>query len=210
MQKNMAYANFKDKLATKGYTDAVVTQSTLQLEAVVSATETILRFKLTDDAGGNRKTERRLLRDDVFMVTDLGLFVKAAANTNDVTAVMATYPNPAIFSTAGAASALETLYAGVLKLTVENRIYLPGWELMQHKFVPQIQNAALPSPVIDSTHFGRDSFVPVYPTMTLSGNKNIDLQIVLPSAIPTLQAGKETVVVLKLKGFLAQNAATYA
>ena len=200
-----AYENFVGKLMAAGKTGIVATQHTLQLEVNLTTVDTVYDFRLTDDAGGKLKSERRLNQNDVFMVTGLQVLFCKRADDNDVKGRYCTYPNATLFP--NSKGDLEAVYNGVLKMTVDNKVYVPGYDLLQHRSVPRSQDMDLPDVIQDSLDLSRDGIIGIYPTITLQGNKTSQIQAVLPSALASVEAGVKTRLVLRLHGFLAQNAA---
>lgn len=191
---------------------AILSQSYLRLERVASTTSTSYQFGVlvNDQPGGStiRATEQRLNLQDSFFVSSIQLFVYNTTNATDTNADFKTYPNPRVFSTAGASSALYQLYNGSLSLTVNNRVITPSWDLARHLTVPQTQQTVTPvATTVPLDQFEGSNYTEYIcePNWVLIGSKNNNLTINLPGAISTLQASSTTVICLMLRGVLAQN-----
>lgn len=198
--------DFKASFAASGK-NPIVTQHTLQLEAALTTTETTLDFRLTEDNGKRFRTEKRLNVNDIFQITRIGIYIAVADGDDDTEYRLLTYPNAKFLPTTK--KSLETLYKGDLRITVDNKIYMPSWSVLKHYSAPRTQDANTPADVVDSINYNVDGFVQLTPTIVLHGNKTSQIQINLPTAVKQLEAGKQTRVILRLDGNLAQNAATF-
>jgi hypothetical protein len=201
-----AYDRFSSKLAGKA---SRITPHVLVLESKMSTTETALKFILEQDngTGVNSRTENRLGKNDLFQVASIGMFLAAPTDKDDVIYRVATYPNPLIFPTTSAA--MEAIYKGHLKVTVDNDVALDKWSVFQHLFVPRVQDTTGASTIRDNMNGNRDGFVSLFPGIVFAGNRNTDISLILPKALTALEPGKEPRVILRLEGFLATNATSY-
>lgn len=190
---------------------AILSQSYLRLEVQASTSKTNYQFGvLVNDAPGGatqRPTEVRLNLQDAFYVGTVQMFTALGA-ASDTALDLKTYPNPRVFTTAGASAALYNLYNGYLSLTVNNRVITPNWDLYRHLEVNQTQQTVTPVattiPLDQMSGAGSTAFS-CEPNWVLIGSKNNVLQINLPSSIGTLTAATNTYIVLILRGILAQN-----
>lgn len=204
----LAKAGFSAEAINK----ASLTQSYLRLELVASTSKTSYQFGvLTNDTPNGsvqRATENRLNLQDMFITGSLGLMIGLADSATATDFDLYTWNDPNVFSTSGAAQALNNLYNGKLSYTVNNNVLTPSWDLWRHKMVPQTQTQAAASGIIATASMKdgwSDTFVPVEPNWIIQGQKNNQLTIDLPAAIGTLQASKTTVLTLIARGVLAQN-----
>jgi len=191
---------------------AVLSQSYLRLEVAAATTKTNYQFGvlINDQPQGNpiRPTEQRLNLQDAFFCASVQLFTAVAASSTATNFSLNTYPNPRIYSTAGASAALYNLYNGYLSLTVNNYTITPSWDLYRHLEINQTQQTVTPIATtipLDQVSGLTSTAVACEPNWVLIGSKNNTLQINLPAAIDTLQASSTTVLVLILRGVLAQN-----
>lgn len=191
---------------------AILSQSYLRLEVLANTSVTSYQFGvLVNDVakGGTqsaaRATENRLNLQDAFYVGSVQMLLGLSTNSTDTNFPLYTWNNALTFSTAGAATALNNLYNGALSLTVNNRVITPGWDLLQHKNINQTQLTGATNSPLDQANFSQDSTIVTDPNWVLIGSKNIQLQLNLPAAIGTLQASSSTILVMILRGVLAQN-----
>jgi hypothetical protein len=190
---------------------AILSQSYLRLEVVAATNRTNYQFGvLVNDAPqGNqpRQNENRLNLQDAFYVGSVGIYTALASSATATDYEYNTYPNRFKYTTAGAATALNNFYQGVMSLTVNNRVITPSWSVMRHLNVPQTQQAnalgvGVPLDQFDGSEYAQ---FPCEPNWVLIGSKNNQLQIQLPAAIGTLQAGATNILAIELRGILAQN-----
>lgn len=190
---------------------AILSQSFLRLEVVASTARTQYQFGVlvNDQPQGQapRATETRLNLQDAFYCSSVQMFTALASNATATNFSLDSYPNPFKYTTAGAAAALGNMYNGYLSLTVNNRVITPSWDLYRHYDAPQTQQNNAPGAGINTDEFNgnRTGAVACEPNWVLIGSKNNQLVMNLPAAIGTLQAGSTTVLVLILRGVLAQN-----
>ena len=191
---------------------AVLSQSYLRLEVAANTSKTNYQFGvlINDQPQGNpiRPTEQRLNLQDAFFCASVQLFTAVASSATATDFSLNTYPNPRIYSTAGAAAALYNLYNGYLSLTVNNYIITPSWDLYRHLEINQTQQTVTPVATtvpLDQVSGIASTAVACEPNWVLIGSKSNTLQLNLPAAIGTLQASSTTVLVLILRGVLAQN-----
>lgn len=210
----LVYRNAVKSLIEQGIDPkrAILSQSYLRLEVVAATGQTNYQFGVlvNDQPQGQqvRRTEQRLNLQDAFFTSSVQMFTALASSATATDFVLDSYPNPRIYSTAGAAAALQNLYNGYLSLTVNNRIITPSWDLYRHYCVPQTQQNVTPVATtinLDEFDGNATSAVATEPNWVLIGQKNNQLNLNLPSGIGTLQAASTTVIVLILRGVLAQN-----
>ena len=93
-----------------------------------------------------------------------------------------------------------------MSVVINNRQILPSWDIYRHLYVPQTQQDFI-APTTkqdqnDATEFG---YYPVEPNLVLVGSKNNVINLELPGAISTLEAGTAPRIVVIMRGILAQN-----
>jgi hypothetical protein len=190
---------------------AILSQSYLRLEVVAQTNRTSYQFGvlINDQPQGNapRVNENRLNLQDAFYVGSVGVYTALATSAAATDYTYDTYPNRFKYTTAGAATALNNFYQGVMSLTVNNRVITPSWSVMRHLNVPQTQQAnalgaGVPLDQFDGAEYTQYA---CEPNWVLIGSKNNQLQIQLPAAIGTLQAASTTILAIELRGILAQN-----
>lgn len=209
----LAFEKAKEAVKAAGYSlgTAVLSQSYLRSEVVLSTTQTLYTFPILindNTAGAATNTSRLLNLQDAFYVSELALFVAAPSSATDTTFQLCTYPNTTQF-TGGSADALNTLYNGNMSLTINNRQIMPSWDLYRHYNVPQQQQTAdadyTTSGInyLDQQSGASSAFVPVEPGIVLVGSKQNVLQINIPAALAAVQANSRAILVFR--GHLAQN-----
>jgi hypothetical protein len=194
--------------------NAVLSQSTLRLEVLAAVNTTIYKFGVlvNDQSNGQQPspTEVRLNLQDAFYAASMQVLIGLKQTPADTAWPVHSYPNPAVFTTSGAAVALYNLYNGQLNLTVNNKIITPSWDILRHYKSNQTQGtgATQATGPVDQFDGGLDAGFPVEPNLVLIGSKNNVLQINLPAAIGVLQATPSTAqtpIVIIFRGVLAQN-----
>jgi len=191
---------------------AILSQSYLRLEVAASTSKTNYQFGvlINDQPQGNpiRVTENRLNLQDAFFCASVAVFTSVTANATDTNFSLDTYPNPRKYSTSGASQALYNLYNGYMSLIVNNRVITPSWDLYRHLEINQTQQTVTPVATtipLDQINGNSSTAVACEPNWVLIGSKNNQLSLNLPSAISTLQASSTTLLVIILRGILAQN-----
>ena len=191
---------------------AILSQSFLRLEVLASTTRTNYQFGvLVNDAPNGatqRPTEVRLALQDAFYCGTVQCYLGLSTNSTDTDYAPITYPNPRLFSTAGAAQALNNFFNGTYSLTVNNRVITPSLPIMRHLEIPQTQQTVTPVATtipLDQLSGGSMTSFACEPNWVLIGSKNNQLSINLPNSIGTLQASKSTIITFLLSGILAQN-----
>jgi hypothetical protein len=190
---------------------AILSQSYLRLEVVAQTNRTSYQFGvlINDQPQGNapRINENRLNLQDAFYVGSVGIYTALASSAAATDYTYDTFPNRFKYTTAGAETALNNFYQGVMSLTVNNRVITPSWSVMRHLNVPQTQqtNALGAGVALDQFDGAEYTQYACEPNWVLIGSKNNQLQIQLPAAIGTLTAGKTTILAIELRGILAQN-----
>ena len=191
---------------------AILSQSFLRLEAIVSNNVTSYRFGvLVNDSSTNstapRATETRLQLQDAFYVGSIQWFLGLASSATATDYAPITWNNQFNFTTSGAATALNNFYNGSYSLTVNNRVITPNLPMVRHRYVPILQqNATAASGVNTDAFDGMEATaLACEPNWVLIGSKGNQLVLNLPAAIGTLQASSTTVISCVMSGILAQN-----
>ena len=209
----LAFDKAREAVRAAGYSlgTAVLSQSYLRSEVILSTTQTLYQFPILindNTAGAATNTSRLLNLQDAFYVSELALFVAAPSSATDTTYQLCTYPNSTQF-TGGSAVALNTLYNGSMSLTINNRQIMPSWDLYRHYSVPMQQQTAdadyTTSGInyLDQQSGSSSAFVPVEPGIVLVGSKQNVLNVSIPAALSAVQANSRAILVFR--GHLAQN-----
>jgi hypothetical protein len=189
------------------------TMSDLVLEQALSATITNYNFPVTNvqSNAAQFNTEIRLNLQDSFVASSWGVFLLAPSSGTDATFRALTYGSTAAFTTTpAAAAAAEVLYNSYARVTVNNDVLVPVWHLSRHRLVPQSQQVAAAANqngiAEDQIDLSTEGFYPVEPYLVFIGSKNIQVQVILPAAIATVQANSR--VRIHYRGLLMQNSTT--
>ena len=187
---------------------AILSQSFLRLERVAATNVTNYQFGVllndTPQGASVRSTETRLQLQDAFYVSQVQVYFALASSATATDYIPSFFPNPNNFTTAGAAAALGQLYNSTMSLSVNNRTIVTNWDVMRHYESLQTQTTAT-NTLTDQKNLMSTGSSVCEPNWVLIGSKNNQLQIQLPSAIGTLEAGKTTVIGVLMRGVLAQN-----
>lgn len=193
--------------AGKSTAGAVLSQSYLRLEVALATGVTQYKFDVlvNENASGsaNFPTVNKLNLQDSFYVSQLGFFVAAPSAVGNTEFPLLTYPNTTIFTTAGAANALYTLYNGYMSMTINQRVVVPFWNLNRHMVINQTQQNTTAG-TRDQVNLGQDGFYPMEPNVVISGDKKNDLTVTLPAGLAAVQATGARLVCV-MNGILAQN-----
>lgn len=202
------------RLITAANLDAKVvklTVSDLILEQQLLTTNTSYTFPVLTNNNGPANTlfntEFRLNQQDSFISGEMGILLLHPSSATDATIIPHTYPSPAVFTGAGVAAALETIYNSTCKIVVNNDVVMPAYSPSRHRKVPfaqQVTAAANQNGIAqDSMDGATDGFAPLLPTITFIGSKNNVLTITLPAALAAIDAFDR--VRWHFRGLLAQN-----
>jgi hypothetical protein len=194
--------------------DQMLTQATLRCEVSLNTTSTIFHIPVNsnDSITGSQQnvTERRLGIQDMFAVTDCAFFIGVAATPGTGNFQIFTYPSEKIFTGAGVQDSLLGMYSNAyMRLENNGQVVTPFWDIYRHLYVQNQQYNAVPyyaantTGYVDSIDGATDGFAPVQPGWLFSGASNINMNIVLPSALPAVTAN--TRIIALFRGVLLQN-----
>jgi hypothetical protein len=191
---------------------AVLSQSYLRFEIALSTTQTQYTFDtlVNENTNTNYVTQNKLNLQDSFLISRIGFFIAIAASSSVAETVVPlyTYPDAAKFSTANAATSLETVYNGTMTYTVNQRQIVTGWDLYKHKVTPITQTGYTPTGtaatgIANSTDFANHGYYPVEPNLILIGSKKNTITVTLDGTLAAIQANSRLVMVCQ--GILGQN-----
>lgn len=185
------------KDATAEAKNAVLSQSYLRLEQLITATTTLFKFPILVNQPGQRATEVRLNQQDAFFVNNIQFYVALAISATDTTFIPMTYPNPVTFA---AAAQLYTLFNGFIKITINKSVIVPNYPMTNFLQIPQTQL----TPATNSPHTQFDPQVTSLwePTINMIGTKQSDVTIEVPALITP---DAFTYGIFVMQGVLAQN-----
>lgn len=191
-----------------------LTQSTLRFEQLLILNRTqYIWGVLTSDLGSNNlpptNTEVRLRQQDSFITSNVAFRLGEPLTAVDATYVDTTYPSPAIFVAAGEAAALEVLYKGQIKLTVNGTVIVPTLHTGRFRRVPYAQKVAAAANqngiAYDSIDQATDGIMICEPNLVLIGSKGNLLETSYPAGVTVIAAAGFTRMIFEFRGLLAQN-----
>jgi hypothetical protein len=178
--------------------------SYLRLECVIKNNQGKLTFKTFEgDANSVYPTERRLDRNDSFIVTEGGFFLlKQDVGGLKTNGKLLTYPNATVFG--AAADDLYAIYhSGELRIAIGKKVIVPGLDLFRFLCQPITMQSAAGN--LDSRH-PKAGIVKFTPQLELDGSGTNEIEINFTPyanwAGASAVAGTEHRAVLYLKGLL--------
>lgn len=212
-------ANGSGLMFPNGLKNAVLVQATIRGEVQLNATATTFNIPLLQNAANNSTTPQTasayaLSMQDGFLITDLAILVSKRASASDATAASYAYAPASVFSTANAASSIIGMYDnGFLRLTVNQQVITPYWDLRRHYKVPDTQPAANADYTASAINYissedgTSDGFYPVVPGWYIDGAGNVQLTLNLGANLAAVET-YEFVNVL-CRGFILQNSSSF-
>jgi len=222
------FVKIREEYAKRGVKGVRLTESSLFLTQAIDANKTTYTFDVLDSQNtGLQPDEIRLNINDEFIATHMGVFLYGKAT---LTPVVANSPTaPALFSYApieanAQAIQLDGLYAGKMKIGVNNIIYVEKWDTRKCRQVQRTQFASfiagVPVCTIPSQENDMDGMIALEPMVTLSGAKKNEITLEMPKAITisnflfTSQSGGVLNfdidrIAVKFFGLNAQNASVF-
>ncbi len=178
--------------------------SYLRLECTINNNKGKLTFKTFDgDANSVYPTERRLDRNDSFIVTEGGFFLLKQDVANLKTnGKLLTYPNATVFG--AAADDLHAIYhSGELKIAIGKKVIVPGLDLFRFLCQPITMQSGAGN--LDSRH-PKAGIIKFTPQLELDGSGTNEIEINFTPyanwAGASAVAGTEHRAVLYFKGLL--------
>jgi hypothetical protein len=206
-----------------------LTQSSLFITKDIDPTKSNYDFDVLENQTQTlQPDEIRLNINDEFIVTDLGVYLYGEWSVKNSEGAkigggkqLLTYC-PIELDASTVVS--KNLYAGQLKIAVNNIVYLEKWDVRKHEYTTRTQFgsqlAGTNVATLASNNFEQDAMVSFSPLLTLSGAKKNDISIRLPQSIApstavfTDQKGNVTTInitkiALRMYGLNAQNGAKF-
>jgi hypothetical protein len=213
MGARMTFESAKALIQNLGYTteQAVLTQSYLRSEVALSTSVANYHLPiLVNDTqnGASRVNEKRLNLQDIFITTEIGVFIGVGTSTS-TKAQLYSYPDGVKF-TAATDDDLWSIYNGYLNLSVNNQNVLPAWDVLRHYYAPQTQGGvgvtAQTIFPVNQIDFSEQTYYPVEPNIVLNGAANLNFQLTANGAPATILA--DSFICVIQHGILCQNVTT--
>jgi hypothetical protein len=209
-----------------------LTQSSLILLQSISPTKSVYNFPVleNDNATGILPQEIRLNQNDEFTITQLGIYAVGTVQTGTVIPARTykglIYTTHANYNTdSGAATLLQPLWNGFLKIAVNNIVYVDKFDTIKSNQVQRVQlntwNAAETNgSTLNSIAMESDGMNQLAPTIQLSGAKKNEITVILDQAATpgvfnwTNNEGtsldlKIDYIGVVMRGLLGQNSASF-
>ena len=213
-----------------------LTQSDIFLTQAIDSAKSTYNFDIlnNDNTNGALQThEIRLNQNDEFITTSIGIFLYCTQTDGGgvVSPMLLTY---APIELDKVALKSDKLYAGIMRLAVNNIVYTEKWNVRKHRMVPRTEFASMPTPaagppVISNSYpatwpsidNSEDGFISLAPLLTFSGAKKNEISINLPNgamdvfstAVKAQNQDSITIastrIAIWFRGLLAQNASSF-
>jgi len=184
------------------YKDYDIAPSFLRVEAALSNSKGEYTFDVMTSNGVDIATEKKLNRNDVFIATQVGLFLTAQEIAKIGKEVLKTWPDTSVFSSTSTFTPehLNTIYSGYLWMKINTKVAIEN--LCGYDFRKIGVTAA--------TEFNREEFSrPLEQYITISGNNNNELKYTFPTftgmQVAASASGYSNKLVLMFFGFLARG-----
>lgn len=179
---------------SKEFPGKTVHQSFLRCDVAITNTDE-LKFTINDQATATNTvniSERRLSVNNYFVVTHVGLFLKACAATaaGHGPAVLHTYPNLAAFpnGTASLNADLEAIYNGYKTFKTGQTVFIPAMETALFRKVPMFPKgqelSVAVGPIVktvqQSPRNSQDGFYELPGRLLIDGSLTHQLSLVVP------------------------------
>ena len=162
------------------YAGKDITDSYLRFETLITNGTNKLSFKTyVGDGTTQTPTERRLDRNDKFVITSWGFFIIAQPDGKS-TGRLHSYPNQLDFTplVPAVAADLEALFNGELVVTVQRKKVIPAYDMQRFLKVPETQQSAASNR--DQRDFKR-LLVNLTPHVEIDGSGTNEIEINYPA-----------------------------
>lgn len=122
----------------------IISPSFLRVEQTLVNNQPNYRFDIMRRGSGDKLSEQKLEQNDLFVITDLAIFIAKQEKLKIGKEVMQTYPNQVVFPAAAGFDPedLEAIYAGALSLKVKNTVQIENLPMINFRNVPSTQQSA--------------------------------------------------------------------
>lgn len=154
-----------------------LTPSFLRLESQILNNATKLRFPtFIGDGTTVYPTERRLDRNDDFIITQMGFFLlKQDTANNKTNAKLQSYPNITVFGAAAAADLMALYESGVLRVNIDREDKFVALDLHRFLDIPETQQTAATN--FDEFKGAKSGLINLTPQLVLKGNGTNEIEI---------------------------------
>lgn len=187
----MNFVKIREEYAKRKVVGVRLAQSSLFLTQNIDPNKTVYTFDVLDSQNtGLLPDEIRVNINDEFIATHMGVYLYGKATQTPVAPVPVTCPllfSYAPFEMNFGSVRQDGLYAGQMKIGVNNVVYIEKWDTRKHRVVQRTQFASfiagVPVATIPSMDSESDGMCALEPMITLSGAKKNEVTLTLPKAI---------------------------
>lgn len=205
-----------------GISKQLITPSYLRVEQLVDNTKREYNFPvLRENATNLRDTEKRIAKNDVFVITHMGFYLlmnPVDTGVEQLNGVLQTYVNPTALANGGTVADLNAFYNGFWEIKVGSTTFFEAFPNQltyqvgcstQTAVIAGVQNA-IPA----SSRAYSDGAPQIDPFPVLSGANSNEVTLTIPTwtgfaAADNDQAATLTYAVFHPYGFLVKNGANY-
>jgi len=199
---------------------AYITQGFLRSDVQLTASNSNLNFSFLQTQNITTAKCVTLQPADAFCVTAMALKIYKSTDTatpspaNVAKTIDYSYPQPAVFAKSGEALALESLYNGLLQVTIQKRVIFSQFPAYKFRRVNTAQYGTQSATTFQTSpseeSYGVSaSLVALEPTINMQGSWTMNFQLIPPASLDMTGTSSINFVSLILDGFLLQNAASY-
>jgi len=185
-----------------GVQDAVLTQTTLRVEAALNSNGNVVTFRLREDGTKFSDQERKLLQGESFMPVaasiKLSKYSKDGSGKNNANHIPSTFVDPNVFSNTDEQSALNKVYQGDLSFIVNGSNSIDKMSTSLMRFAPEngvLAAAGTGQPVDLKAMYGGSyegmGFTPLITPFPLNGADDISISLALGEGDITGIAGPD-------------------
>lgn len=182
-------------------TEFIINQATLRMEQLLTASKNKYLFDLYENPGSDRPLERKLNRNDLFVITDIALVLtKYNPTTLDYANYrLHTFPDPNYFSGAAAGvnewESLWPVYNGLVTITTKPVERLANFLTSNLLYIPEKQTLLVADPQLNDEpamwgdRHSQRGFFKLDPNIILDGQENNAVELTLGAGQTTQIAG---------------------
>ena len=181
----------------------------LRVEQTIANNKAKYEFNVKS-IGSEVATERKLDRNDLFVVTDLAVYLLNQTDAKIGGDVLQTYPNETEFAAAAGFTPghLETIYNGFLSLKIASKVNIENMSMHSFRCVPETQKSAAAN---KSQYSVMAAAYPLGSFINLHGTMDISVVIEFPSFVgieaAAVAAGRTNKIVFHPYGYLIKGGA---
>lgn len=196
----------------KKYPGQIISPDYLRIEQDLTNTKGSYVFPI-ETTSGQGLLERKLDRNDIFVITSLGIFLLAEVDTTPGAGVLQTYPNQTVFPAAAGFNPdhLEAIYNGKLSLKVQSKMNIEGMSMLHFRYVPETQQSAAGN---KSQYSVDRAAYPLGSLIALKGTMNVEVKVEFNTfaniQIAAVAANTKHKIVFMPFGYLIKGAALQA